>query len=142
MDPRVPTSPEGLAEQFSLAMRISDALRKDDEALKGIRAYRAKLKERIEKAATPAEKEKLTALDQKAAALQGAPARRRGRRGAAPTEKDLGRIAGELLGLLDVVESTDAAPTTQAVAATDDLEKALNAALARWESVAGTRGTP
>ncbi len=137
MDPRVPTSPEGLAEQFTLAMRISDALRKDDEALKGIRAYRAKLKERLEKAVRPEEKEKLTALDQKAAELQGTPVRRRGRRGAAPTEKDFGRIAGELLGLLDVIESTDAAPTTQAVAATADLEKALESALARWEELAG-----
>jgi photosystem II stability/assembly factor-like uncharacterized protein len=138
MDPRVPTSPEGLAEQFALAARISAALRKDDDALQSIRAWRAKLRERTGKAATPAEKEKLAALDQKAAEMQGAPGRRRGRRGAAPAEKDLGRIAGELLGLLDVVESTDAAPTTQAVAATADLEKSLDAALARWKEISGS----
>ena len=139
MDPRVPTSPEGLAEQFALAMRISAALRKNDEALQGVADFRANLKERISKTTSTAEKEKLAALDQKAADLQGAERRRRGRRGRPPAEKDFGRIAGELLWLLDVVESTDAAPTTQAVAATASLEDALDAALARWEGVAGTK---
>ncbi len=135
MDPRVPTPPEGLAEQFALAMRISAALEKNDRALKSVRAYRAKLKERIAKASDPAEREKFEALDAKASALEGVRSGRRGRRGAATAEMDFGRIAGALLGLLDIVESTDAAPTMQAVTATGDVEKALHAALARWESV-------
>jgi hypothetical protein len=137
MDPRVPTSPEGLTAQFDLAMRIDAALRKNDEALKSVRAFRATLKERIAKAVDPAEKEKLAALDEKAAALEGGRSGRRGRRGSATAEMDLGRIAGALLGILDVVESTDAPPTPQAATATADVEKALAAALARWEEIAG-----
>ncbi|MFI5181267.1 MAG: WD40/YVTN/BNR-like repeat-containing protein [Thermoanaerobaculia bacterium] len=135
MDPRVPTSPEGPARQFTLAMRIYAALQKNDEALQSIRAYRATLKERIVKASDPAEKEKLEGIDTKAAALEGGRSSRRGRRGSATGEMDFGRIAGALLGLLDVVDSTDSAPTTQAFTATADLEKALDTALARWESI-------
>ena len=135
MDPRIPTSPEGLTAQFDLAKRIYGALQKNDEALKSVRAFRATLKERIAKTSDPVEKEQLAALDQKAAALEGGRSSRRGRRGSASAEKDFGRIAGELLGLLDVVESTDAAPTPQAVSATTDLEKALDAALARWKEI-------
>jgi photosystem II stability/assembly factor-like uncharacterized protein len=135
MDPRVPTPPEGLAAQFDLAMRIYGALRKNDDALKSVRAYRASLKERIAKSADPAEKETLAALDEKAAALEGGRSGRRGRRGGSTAEMDFGRIAGALLGLLDVVTSTDAPPTPQAVRATGDVEKALDAALARWQRV-------
>jgi hypothetical protein len=135
MDPRVPTPPEALAEQFALAMRISAALEKNDEALKSVRAFRATLKERIAKAAGPVEKEKLADLDAKAAALEGARGPRWSRRRGAAKESDFGRLNAELLTLLEVVESTDAVPTTQAVAAAADLEKALDAALARWKSV-------
>ena len=135
MDPRVPTSLEGLTAQFDLAMRIDGALRRNDDALKSVRKYRATLRERIAKASDPAEKEKLEGIDTKAAALEGGRSGRRGRRGSATAEMDFGRIAGALLGLLDVVESTDGAPTTQAVAAAADLEKALDAVLARWQSV-------
>ncbi len=142
MDPRVSTPPEGLAEQFALATRISRALLKSDEGQKGVRDFRARLKERISKATTPAEKERLSALDEKAATLEGAPGRRRGRRGGASAEMDFGRIAGALLGLLDVVESTDAPPTPQAASATAGLEKALDAALTRWESVGAGLESP
>jgi photosystem II stability/assembly factor-like uncharacterized protein len=104
MDPRVPASPEGLAEQFALAMRISAALRKNDEALKGVTASRAKAKD-------------LPAL-----------------------KKQFEELNRDLVTLLDVVESTDATPTTQAFAATADLEKAVDAALARWAGITRTRG--
>lgn len=138
MDPRVPTPPEGLAEQFALAMRINAALQKNDEALKSVRAFRATLKERIAKAADPAEKEQIAALDARAAALEGARGARWSRSRGAVKENDFGRLNAELLTLLDVVESTDAVPTTQAVAAAADLETGLDTALSRWKEIAGS----
>ncbi|HQR67792.1 MAG TPA: glycoside hydrolase, partial [Thermoanaerobaculia bacterium] len=137
MDPRVATSPRDLAAQHDVAMRVYDAIRRADAAQTAVKAFRAKLKPRIEKA-TGTEKESLQALDAKAAALEGGRTSRRGRRGAAVAEKDFGRLGSELLALLEVLTSTDAAPTTQAVAVTADLEKSLEAALARWKEISGS----
>ncbi len=135
MDPRVTTPPEGLAAQHELDMRICRALEKNDEGLQAVRGYRERLKERIAKARSPSEKEKLAALDARAAVLEGAGRSRRSRRAGAATEKDFARLNADLLTLLDVVDSTDAAPTPQAAAAVADLEKALESALVRWREI-------
>ncbi len=136
MDPRVPTTPEGLGAQYDLAMRIYRALLRNDEGLRGVRELRARLSERIGRATRRSEKKRLLALDAEAAALQGAGGSRWSRRRGTSEGKDFGRLNAELLSLLDVVESTDAAPTAQAAAGTDELEKALDAALARWKEIA------
>ncbi len=52
-------------------------------------------------------------------------------------KKKLESLNRDLVTLLDVVESTDAVPTSQAAAAAAELEKALDAALARWRKIAG-----
>jgi len=58
------------------------------------------------------------------------------RRGASsPNDDDLVRLNGDLLAVLDVVESADADPTTQAAAAVPALEQRLAAALARWDEL-------
>lgn len=139
MDPRLPTTPEGLAAQHDFAMRIYGALKRNDEALRKVRALRAQLAGKIPEAASHSEKERLSTLDAKAAALEGVPGPLWSRPRDVPMEKDFSRLNAELLALLDIVDSTDAAPTTQAVAATADLEKALDAALERWKGVVGAR---
>jgi hypothetical protein len=50
-------------------------------------------------------------------------------------EKTLSRIQGELLGLLRVIEGADAAPTTQAVAAVEQVQLAVTSLLKRWDQL-------
>ncbi|MGE5344402.1 MAG: hypothetical protein ACM3JH_00470, partial [Acidithiobacillales bacterium] len=138
MDPRVPTSQEGLEAQFDLAMRTYHALLRNDDALRSVKAFRERLAQRIAKAARPSEKKNFLALEEKAAALEGVPGPLWSRPRDVPKEKDFSRLNAELLTLLDIVESTDAAPTTQAFAAAAELEKALDTALARWKEIAGS----
>jgi hypothetical protein len=136
MDPRVKTLPEGLAKQHAVAMLCWDGNRQVQEALRQVRSLRAQLRDRREQAKDKSNLgEALAGLDRKAAALEGAGGGRRGGGGRfAPTggEGSLTRLNFQLLGLMALVEGADATPTTQAVAASEEMRKALAAALGRW----------
>jgi len=49
-----------------------------------------------------------------------------------PAQPGLARLAGQLAGLYDVVEETDAAPTSQAVAGVAALQRTLTGLRRRW----------
>jgi hypothetical protein len=53
--------------------------------------------------------------------------------------ENLVRLNGELAGILDTVEGADMDPTTQVVAAANDLERSLAAVLAQWSEIQRTR---
>src|SRR2546427_217979 len=53
-------------------------------------------------------------------------------------EENLTRLNGELVQLYGVIQGVDAAPTTQAVAAVRELERALAERLARWRELQGS----
>lgn len=55
--------------------------------------------------------------------------------GGASGEPSLTRINGELLGLMGLVEGADVAPTTQAVAASDQAQQTLARVLSRWRKL-------
>jgi photosystem II stability/assembly factor-like uncharacterized protein len=138
MDPRVQTSPEGLAQQFSVAMRSWEGMRDIQSTLKEIRKIRAQLKERKAQAKEAAVVEGLASLDRKLAALEGRSISRMEFRmpGAQRSqEKTLSRLNGELAGILELVEGADAAPTTQAVAAWEQREADLHALLSRFQQL-------
>jgi hypothetical protein len=138
MDPRVKTPPEGLAQQFALAMRSWEGVGKVQSTLRQVRDLRARLQAVREKAGDGNGKvaEALAALDRKAAALEGAGGRggpRGGFREAAGAgEPSLTRLNAQLTALLALVEGADAAPTTQAVGASDEVQRMLTSLLARW----------
>ena len=112
MDPRVKTSPEDLARQHDLSMKIFAAINRDAAALRDVEAVR--------KSRTG----KVKDLEEKLAGISGAASpRRRGARG----NPGLTQLNGQLVTLLGVVGGADVAPTTQAVAAFSDLENDLNA---------------
>ncbi|MFL5339702.1 MAG: VPS10 domain-containing protein [Gemmataceae bacterium] len=127
MDPRVKTPAEGLARQFELSMQCYDGAKQAREALAELRKLRARLKD------TPGDAAK--ELDNKLAALEGAPRRGRGRRGAGGGEPTLSAIGGELLGLMELLQGADVAPTTQAVAACEHAQKSLKELLNRWQEL-------
>jgi photosystem II stability/assembly factor-like uncharacterized protein len=137
MDPRVKTSAEGLAQQFTIAKRSWDGMRTAQAALVQIREQRARLKEMRVQAAKGAAGDAIEALDQKLARLEGQRPTRRGggRRAAASGASNLGRVQGELGQLLELVNESDAAPTTQAIAAFDQTQRTLTELLARWQQL-------
>ena len=75
----------------------------------------------------------ISKLDQQAAAVEGSGAGF----GASlsPQAQSLTRLNGALAHIYDVVSLADAAPTTQAVAAADQLEKALTSETSKWNEV-------
>ncbi len=130
MAPRVKTPLLGLTQQYTLATKAWAAMNEDYAALQEVRALRAQLRERREKA-SGAMADAINALDQKAAALEGSGGGRRGR--GAETADSLSTLNGELATVLGILEESDQTPTTQAAAAVNELCKSLDAQLAKWK---------
>jgi photosystem II stability/assembly factor-like uncharacterized protein len=122
MDPRVKTPPAALTRQFELSQQVCTLLRQGSDALAEIRAFRASHQE--------------AELDAKAAAIAGeGGGGRRGSRGGGASTENLSRLNGELAAVLAVLDSADAAPTTQAAAAVTDLARATAAQLKAWKDL-------
>jgi hypothetical protein len=137
LDPRVKTAPIGITQQFTTSFGIWTAMNSNHAAMQEIRALRAKLRERQSEAQGEIV-DKLAALDKKVGAIEGAGGGgRRGGRGAPSEESDsLSRVNNELntiLGLLTGAQ--DSTPTSQAMQAAAELEKAADALRARWAEI-------
>jgi photosystem II stability/assembly factor-like uncharacterized protein len=136
MDPRVKTPFEGLRQQFATALGAWDAIRRANAALGEIRSVRSQLRARPERA----DKGLLAAIDafdKRVAEVQGARRPRRADMVASGIQSGTGgqnltSLVGEFSALLQLVDGADAAPTTQAVAAAEQSERALTEALQMW----------
>ncbi len=128
MDPRVPATRADLTSQFTLASRLAAALHDDVQALEQVRRVTARLRALAGRPGVPAGD--VARLIETAAALSGeAPDTGRA---------DLQRLNAELESVYRVVESADAAPTTQAVTAAAGVQRTLRGVLARWHAVKAT----
>jgi photosystem II stability/assembly factor-like uncharacterized protein len=137
MDPRVKTSAEGLAKQSEISMRCWEANRQIHALISALEALRVQLKDRTEHA-SGVSTDALRALDAKVDTMLGRPrARRFG--GVPPTpgprQTTLRTLDGEALQLLQSVDSADAMPTTQTIAACEHLDKELHSALQHWQEI-------
>jgi photosystem II stability/assembly factor-like uncharacterized protein len=132
MDLRAKTPLTGLTQQFTLARSIWAAMNDDYAALQEAGKLRTAIRERRPTGASGASDQKLDALDQKIAALEGSGGRRGGRVESGVT---LLRLNGELAQILDVLDSSDRAPTTQTVAAAEALKKSADEVLAKWKAM-------
>jgi len=134
MDPRVKASQKDLTAQFTLETKITAALHGDFVAWTQARNLRAKLKA-LKQSHEPNISSVVEKLDQEAADLEGT----EGGYGATfltgPAGNGLARLNGALTNLLATVDSADAAPTTQAVAMFDDVQRALDQQLGRWQEI-------
>ena len=110
---------------------MNDAISRDFAALGHVRQGRAALRTRIEGAKAGEIADSLASLDTLLLNIES------GARGG--TAENLVKLNGDLSTALDNVESADAEPTTQLVANAADLERALEAVLARWSEVQRTR---
>ena len=134
MDPNVKATPAVLSRQFTLSMRLYDALRRDHDALDSVQALRAQLAERKRLAKDSSVMTAIAAVDAKAAALEGGSGFSGGGSGsqAAPSLRALNDRMSRVYGVL---QSADAAPTAEAVAAVPAAEKALEGVLHRWRDL-------
>jgi photosystem II stability/assembly factor-like uncharacterized protein len=134
MDPRVKISAEDLRSQFQAETKIANDLHRDFQALQQVQAFRGKLKQVSEAAGTktPAQ---LKSVNEKAALIEGTPGGYGAEYLSTPAGRGLARLNSGFSSLLAVVQSADAAPTTQAAAMLLELEKALDEQLARWQEL-------
>jgi photosystem II stability/assembly factor-like uncharacterized protein len=137
MDPRVTTASAGIAKMSEIAMRNYDGIGKVRAAQAEIRKLREQLKAAKEKAGREAGQgtvvSAIDVLDQKTAAIEGAAGSGISPRGGGGS--GLGRLASEMLSIMNLVEGADAAPTAQAIAASEVLQKSLMGALANWSEI-------
>jgi len=135
MDPRVKTSDSDLRKQFEMEAGIVEGMNETFEALQQVRALRPQVTDRAGKAKGGLA-DSLTALDKQAAELEGAA--QASFFGVPPSGKrpeNLSTLNQHFGQLLNVVDSADAAPTTQASAVYLELEDALGNVLAQWKKM-------
>ncbi|HYK91563.1 MAG TPA: glycoside hydrolase [Acidobacteriota bacterium] len=133
MDPRVKTTPEGLAQQFSLARMLVERMGRNYGALMQIRNFRKKLTTARKQAGQGALAEAISIMDAKLSAFEGRGSRTRS--SATGEEVSLTSLDSDLRRLYEIIEGADATPTTQAAAAVAELLKALDGQLDRWKDL-------
>jgi hypothetical protein len=135
MDPRVKTSPDDLRQQFELDRKIADALHRDYEAVQQVRSLRSQLKSLTQRKPASEIAAKISALEAKAAALEGDEGGYGTRFLTTPEGRSLARLNTGFGAVLSALDSADAAPTTQQSAVAADLEKVLGEQLANWNQM-------
>jgi photosystem II stability/assembly factor-like uncharacterized protein len=136
IDPRVKTSPDGLRQQFELSLQAYDGMNKSFDALDAARKLRARIKELRERANAGALSDSLAALDQKLASIgEGAGTRAPGASAASASETSFTQLNSAFESLLELLQASDVQPTTQAVAASTDLQQKLAALVARFDEI-------
>jgi len=131
MDPRITAPVDQLDQQFRLASRICDAMNASFASLGQVRAVRAQLKELEHQAPKGEVADAIHTLEQKAAALEGAPLGF----GQAAHQDSFAQLNGQFGQLLGVVDGADAAPTQTAQDTTGDLERTLTTLQNKWDDV-------
>ena len=132
-DPRVNVSESDLAQQFELEEKLVNAIHADYAALEQLRSLRAQLRD-LKPRAQGSAADAISKLDQQAAAVEGSGGGF-GASLAGPQAQNLRRMNGALVHVYDIVSAADAAPTTQAVAAGNQLQQSLVAVFQKWEEV-------
>jgi photosystem II stability/assembly factor-like uncharacterized protein len=141
MDPRVKTPHEDLEREFQAASKVAAALGEVSAARQQAEDLRKQIGERSKQAASNAEPSaSLRDLDQKLNELIGSEDREEfGVFGLAlPGSKPatLHKVSAALTGLLLIVDSADAAPTSHASTAMEKWQAAANETLSRWQALA------
>lgn len=132
MDPRVHTTTAAFEQQFTLSKQIYDDLVRSSDALQQLRDLRTQLRQLRDRAANGPAAAAITALDQKAEALEG---RERFFGRAAPSGPPTFASANaDLFMLMLLLQNADVPPTTQAVAAIPDRRRVLADVMQRWNN--------
>jgi hypothetical protein len=119
MDPRVKTTHEDLAKQFTVSMKLHDMLQKLAIALEELRGIKSSLQADDKFGKDLSEMEGDEDEDQ-------------------PT---LARVQSNVRSLFDNIQSYDGAPTAQQIEAVTDVEPKVKDVLARWETLRKRRAS-
>jgi photosystem II stability/assembly factor-like uncharacterized protein len=137
MDPRVTTPPTGIAKMHEIAMRCYEGISKTRAAQTEVHTLREQLRAAKQQAAThgaSALVKTIDELDKRIAAFEG---RTAGLDffGVSNREPGLAGMSNGFLSLMNLIEGADAMPTTQAIAASDELQRSLGELIARWNEI-------
>jgi hypothetical protein len=138
MDPRVKAAPAVLGRQLAMSLTMQDGLRTDYDALRELRAMRAQLGKLKDRAGPGAVADSITALDRKAAALEGGGGGfggGGGRRASGDTQATLVEVNGTLASVLNLLQGADVSPTTQTLAAVTEAARGLRDVMERWNAI-------
>jgi photosystem II stability/assembly factor-like uncharacterized protein len=138
LDPRVKTPRPGLEQQLRLSQQAAEGMAESFDALEQLGRLRAQIKDlRARQGIAPALSDALASLDKKAAALEGEGGQRGPGGPPASAQPGLSQVHSSLATLLDVLQQADAAPTTQGVAASADLQQKLRTLMSGWNDLKG-----
>ena len=140
LDPREKTGMPGLTQQFTLSLLAYDGVQKTFAIVEEIKKLRAQVKDLQERPGKGAVADALSALDKKAAAIEG---EGRGDSSSPGTpggtvdvrEPDLTKLNSGFADLLEQLQIADVAPTMPMVAAADGLQKVLTGLLIKWNDL-------
>jgi photosystem II stability/assembly factor-like uncharacterized protein len=132
IDPRVKTTPAGLAQQFRQSQQLYNQLLTLAPAVEQAGDLRKQIKG-LQKQAQGEVLTAVNALDQKLDEVAGGGAPRRP--GAGNQPPNLGLMRARYLALLGMLQEADVAPSTQASAAVDELAKQLVPLMQGWQKI-------
>jgi photosystem II stability/assembly factor-like uncharacterized protein len=134
IDPRVTTPAAGIQKMFEISYGSYEGMQKSREAIVQIRNLGTQIEALKKRSGQGALADALTALEKKAASLEGQ-AGGGGFGAPAAGEPTFNRLNGQFLSLMNLVEGADVTPTTQAQSAFTDSQKTLNDLLSRWREL-------
>jgi photosystem II stability/assembly factor-like uncharacterized protein len=140
-DPRLKVTPEDLAKQFDLLLKIRDKVTATDDAIIQIRDLREQI-DAVNKRLKNDPREKTIAeagksLDKKMTVVEEALIQTKAKSGQDVLNFPV-RLNNHLVALSGVVSSADTAPTTQSYEVFDMLNKVVDEQLAKWKEIVAT----
>ena len=143
MDPRVPTPPFGLLQQYNLSMIAYNGAVNANAAAETIKKVGEQMAAALKKAGNDSSLGKdIADLQQKLAHLSGSGGGRRGGGGGgggnAGAEASFSQLVGTFTSLLNLLQEADATPTSQAVAAVNETEASLERSSKAWSEIVKT----
>lgn len=137
MDPRVRTSQSDIEKMFAVSKGCFDGIERIRKAQAEAESVRGQLKSLLARSVSADIRQSIEDFDKGIVALAG---RSAGLDffGISNREPGFAGLANGLLSLMNLVEGADAAPTTQAVAASNDLQRSVGELLSKWNSIRTT----